>query len=242
MPKATDSRPLHQQIAAELRAQIMSGDLAPGDQLPSTSQLVDQYGAANPTIQKAAGALKDEGFLRSRPGAGVYVRDRQPFIVDAANYLEPMPRGYAYQLIDVSEARPPADAAQQLGLGADELAAMRHRLLLHDDEPVEISWSFYPLDLAKGTPLARRPRIRGGAPRVLAELGWPQQRFTDRVSARQPTTAELEQLDLPADVPVIRQLRTIYSGDRPVEVSVLVKGAHRYELNYEQAIPEPPSA
>jgi GntR family transcriptional regulator len=241
MPRATDSRPLHQQIAADLRAQIMSGDLAPGDQLPSTSQLVTQYNAANPTIQKAASALKDEGFLRSRPGAGVYVHDRQPFVVDVANYLEPMPRGYSYQIIDVTNARPPADAAQLLGLDADELAVMRHRVLLHDGEPVELSWSFYPTDLAAGTPLARRQKIRGGAPRVLAELGWPQQHFTDRISARQPTTTEVEQLDLPADVPVIRQLRAIYSGDRPVEVSVLIKGAHRYELSYDQTIPEPPS-
>jgi GntR family transcriptional regulator len=32
---------------------------------------------------------------------------------------------------------------------------------------------------------------------------------------------------------VIRQLRVIYSdGDRPVEASVLVKGAHLYELLY----------
>lgn len=242
MARPSDTRPLHQQIAAALRALIMSGDLAPGDQLPSTSQLVAQYGAANPTIQKAASALKDEGYLRSRPGAGVYVRDRQPFVVSVANYLAPMPHGYSYQLLDVSEARPPADAAQMLGLADGEVAVMRHRLLLHLNEPVEISWSYYPLDLAAGTPLARRPRIRGGAPRVLADLGWPQHRFTDRISARQPTTAELERLDLPADVPVIRQLRTIYSGSRPVEASVLVKGAHLYELSYDQSIPDPPPA
>ena len=242
MPRPSDTRPLHQQVAAALRALIMSGDLAAGDQLPSTSRLVAQYGAANPTIQKAASALKDEGFLRSRPGAGVYVRDRRPFVVSAANYLGPMPRGYSYQLLDVTEARPTADAAKMLGLGDGEVAVMRHRLLLHDGEPVELSWSYYPVALAAGTPLARRLRIRGGAPRVLADIGWPQERFIDRISARQPTTAELEALDLPADVPVIRQLRTIYSGDRPVEASVLVKGAHLYELSYEQAIPDAPSA
>jgi GntR family transcriptional regulator len=238
MPRPRDTRPLHQQVAADLRAKIMAGDLAPGDQLPSTTQLVDRYGAANPTIQKVTTALREEGYLHSRPGAGVYVRDRRPFVVDIAAYFEPMPNGYAYQLLDVAETRPPADAAQALGLGEDGTAILRHRLLLHDGEPVEISWSYYPLELAAGTPLARRLRIRGGAPRVLADQGWPQQRLTDRISARQPTTAELETLDLPSDVPVIRQLRTIYSGERPVEASVLVKGAHLYELQYWQEIPD----
>ncbi len=242
MPRPRDARPLHQQVAADLRAKIMAGDLAPGDQLPSTSQLVEQYRAANPTIQKAAGLLKDEGYLHSRPGAGVYVRDRQPFVVDVANYFAPMPSGYSYQLLEVAEVRPPADAARMLGLDGEETAVLRHRLTLHDGDPVELSWSYYPSDLAAGTPLARRLRIRGGAPRVLADLGWPQEDFTDRISARQPTTAEVETLDLPADVPVIRQLRTIYSGERPVEVSVLVKGAHLYELQYQQTIPDEPAA
>lgn len=78
----------------------------------------------------------------------------------------------------------------------------------------------------------------GGAPQVLAELGYPQAYFVDRVSARPPTTEELETLDLPDDVPVIRQLRTVYTeaGRRPVEAGIQVKGAHLYELEYRETI------
>ncbi|MEV7044755.1 UTRA domain-containing protein [Amycolatopsis sp. NPDC051061] len=47
----------------------------------------------------------------------------------------------------------------------------------------------------------------------------------DRISARPPTVAEVETLELPEGTPVIRQLRTIYSDDqRPVEASVLIIG------------------
>jgi GntR family transcriptional regulator len=237
MVKRRDSRPLHQQVAASIRAQIMAGDLAPGVQLPSTAQLVERYTASNPTIQKALAQLKDEGFLHSHPGKGVYVRDRQPFVVEAGNYFAPSPRGYAYQLLDVAEIEPPVDVAAALNLPNHGRAVLRHRLLLHDEEPVELSWSYYPVELAVGTPLAGRGKIRGGAPQVLADLGYPQREFTDRLSVREPTTGELEALDLPADVPVIRQFRVIYSDDkRPVEVSVLIKGGHLYELLYHQAI------
>ncbi|MET8140411.1 hypothetical protein ABZU32_08900 [Sphaerisporangium sp. NPDC005288] len=43
--------------------------------------------------------------------------------------------------------------------------------MLCDEEPVEVSWSYYPHSLVAGTALSRCGRIRGGAPAVLADLG-----------------------------------------------------------------------
>ncbi len=235
-----DGRPRYEQIAAHLRAQIMSGDLLPGTQLPSTQQLVEQYGAANTTIQSALAALKAEGFLTSRVGKGVYVRDRQPLVVRVGAYFEPSPRGYSYRLLDVAEVRPPLDVAATLNLAPDGTAILRHRLTLHNSEPVDLSWSYYPTDIAGGSALAGRAKITGGAPHVLSELGYPQVYFSDRLSSRPPTTDELEGLELPDGVPVIRQFRVIYStNEHPVEVSILIKGAHLYELLYREAIGTP---
>lgn len=237
MVKKRDERPRHQQIAAELRALIMSGDLTPGTKLPSTPQLVDRYKSSNATIQRALRALKDEGFVSSRSGAGVYVRGRQPFIVDVANYFAPSPGGYSYDLLDVAEVRPPADVAEALDLPDDGVAILRHRLLRHDGDVVELSWSYYPSTIAQGTDLAGSVKIRGGAPRVLNDAGYPQRDFADRLSARMPTPEESEALGLPSDVPVIRQFRVIHSDNNlPVEVSVLVKGGHLYELRYRQPV------
>lgn len=237
MASKLDGRPRHQQIAADLRAQIMSGDLAPGEQLPSTQHLVHRYAAANATIQRALAALKDEGFVYSQVGKGVYVRDKQPFVVQVAAYLAPAPKGYSYRLIEVTEIHPPAEISKALNLTGDDMAVVRKRLLLHDGDPVELSWSYYPAEIAVPSPLAARNRITGGAPHALAALGYPQRDFVDRLSARAPTTEELQALELPDDVPVIRQFRIIYSNDRrPVEASILIKGAHLYELSYQQTI------
>jgi GntR family transcriptional regulator len=230
-----DDRPRHEQVAADLREQIMAGEFLPGTPLPSTPRLVERYGAANPTIQKALRSLKDEGFLVSQQGKGVYVRNRQPFIVEVSPFFASSPDGYSYDILEVAEARPPRETAEVLGLPADGTAVLRRRLMRHRGVPVELDLSYYPADIAAGTELAGHRNIRGGAPRVLAELGYPQRYFTDRVSTRMPTTEEVELLDLP-DVPVIRQFRVIYSDDdRPVEVSVLIKGGHLYELLYRQA-------
>ncbi|MFI9811514.1 GntR family transcriptional regulator [Saccharothrix variisporea] len=237
MPRARDSRPRHQQIAAELRDLIMRGELSPGTQLPSTAQLVERYGAANATIQHALKALKDEGFLDSRVGKGVYVRDRQPFVIDASAYITPEPGRFRYQLLKVDNVVPPADIVTGLQLAPGATAITRTRILLHDDQPVELSTSYYPAEIAADSSLAKAAKIRGGAPQALAGLGFPQRTFVDRISARPPTVEEAETLDLPEGTPVIRQLRVIYSdNERPVEASVLIKGAHLYELLYRQTV------
>jgi GntR family transcriptional regulator len=237
LARRSDSRPRHEQIAAVIRAQIMAGDLPPGTQLPSTPNLVAQYSAANATIQSALAALKEEGFLYSQVGKGVYVRDRRPLVIDVAAYFAPSQGGYSYQLLDVTEVESPPEVAEALALAAGDAVILRHRLLLHDGEPVELAWSYYPASIVRDTELSRRKKIAGGAPRALADLGYPQHDFLDRLSVRMPTTEEVELLELPGNVPVIRQLRVVRSvGDRPVEVSVLVKGGHLHELRYHQRV------
>ncbi|MER7455417.1 GntR family transcriptional regulator [Micromonospora sp. NPDC126480] len=237
MASGTDGRPRHEQIAADLRARIMSGDLAPGSQLPSIPILVTQYSAATATVQRALASLKAEGSVHSAVGKGVYVRDRRPQAVEAVPYLAPSVAGYAYRLIAVREVVPPIEVAESLDLADNDRTVLRHRLLLHDGEPVELSWSYYPASIARGTELAERRKIRSGAPRVLAELGYPPQEMRDRISARMPTTEEVETLSLPPYVPVLRQVRVICSVDgRPVEASVLVKGSHLHELHYRQRL------
>ncbi|GAA3559776.1 hypothetical protein GCM10022419_045480 [Nonomuraea rosea] len=236
MAKHEDKRPRHLQIAADLRAQVMSGELPRNAQIPSTQQLVDKYNAANATIQRALSVLKNEGYLYGAPGVGVFVRSREPFVVDVATYFEPSPDSFTYKLVSVEEVPAPVDVAEALSIVAGEPVILRHRLMSHVDEPVELSWSYYPVHIAAGTALAEHKRIRGGAPRVLADLGYQQQEFTDQISTRPPTSAEVEGLQLPEEVPVIRQFRIIYARDKvPVEVSILVKGAHLYELRYEQS-------
>jgi GntR family transcriptional regulator len=234
MPQRTDDRPRHEQIAADLRAHILAGDLSPGEPLPSTPRLVEQYGAANPTIQKAISSLKEEGLLYSQRGKGVYVRNRQPFLVEVSPFFTPSPGGYSYDHLEIAEVSPPREVAEALRQSPEAKAVLRRRLTRHNGEPVELDLSYYPADIAAGTELSTPDRIRGGAPRALADLGYPQRYFTDRVSARMPTTEEVEMLDLP-NVPVIRQFRVIYSdNERPVEASILVKGGHLYELLYRQ--------
>lgn len=54
---------------------IRSGELAPGDRLPSESQLIEEFGVARMTVRQALGVLRIEGLAEARHGSGVFVTE-----------------------------------------------------------------------------------------------------------------------------------------------------------------------
>lgn len=62
-------------LAAHIRTQIASGELAPGEKLPSTSQLCAQHGVSAIVVRNAMIALKAEGLVVGVPGVGVFVAE-----------------------------------------------------------------------------------------------------------------------------------------------------------------------
>jgi GntR family transcriptional regulator len=246
---AADRRSLHARIAADLRDEIMCGDLAPGEALPSTQRLKDRFEASNATVQKALQLLKDERLVVGRAGAAVTVREHRQETVRPADFGRPAAPGEPYpwltaaaakgrqgsiELLEVAEVRPPAEVAAVFDLDESGTAFLRRQLLSYDSEPAELVHSYYPAEIARGTALAEFGKIRGGTPALLAELGYPPCRTVDRVSARVPTQEQYGLLELTGDLPVLRTFRVVYSnGQRPVEASVMAKAGHLYELQYE---------
>ncbi len=70
--------PPYLRIAAELRRRIEDGELGPGDSLPSTRQIVRDFGVAMATATKALAALQSDGVARSVPGVGTVVGVADP--------------------------------------------------------------------------------------------------------------------------------------------------------------------
>jgi GntR family transcriptional regulator len=69
--------PVYLQLAAILRGQIESGELAPRRPVPSERTLTQRYGVAGGTVKKALQVLRDEGLVRTVIGRGVYVVERR---------------------------------------------------------------------------------------------------------------------------------------------------------------------
>jgi GntR family transcriptional regulator len=68
--------PVYVQLAAILRAAIITGDLEPDRPLPSYMTLMQEYDVARGTAAKAVRVLVDEGLVRIVPGRGAYVTER----------------------------------------------------------------------------------------------------------------------------------------------------------------------
>ncbi|MCP4591854.1 MAG: GntR family transcriptional regulator [bacterium] len=65
--------PLHAQTSRQIRAKILSDDLADGDPLPSIRCLAKEQRVSVITVQRAYDDLEREGLLRSRRGKGFWV-------------------------------------------------------------------------------------------------------------------------------------------------------------------------
>jgi GntR family transcriptional regulator len=119
-------------------------------------------------------------------------------------------------------------------LDDDGKAIMRRQVMYLDDEPCELVEVYFPLELASGTPIAEKRRVKGGAGRVLLEAGLPPLRCVDKVAARWPTPQQQEVLRMPTKLPVLRQFRVTYSvSDQPIQAEFMIKAGHLYELEYE---------
>ncbi len=66
--------PLVDQVIAQLRAQITTGEWPIGSRIPTEPELVEQLGVARNTVREAVRALAHAGLLDIRQGAGTFVK------------------------------------------------------------------------------------------------------------------------------------------------------------------------
>ncbi len=243
-------RPAYRQLADRLRAAIESGEIGPGEQLPSERQIMDESGTARGTVRQALAQLKGEGLVEIEHGRGAFAR-RRPAVrriasdrfarrhrqAGQAAYLAEMAAEGRTPKVEVLEAGPAdasSDIAQRLRLGKDRKVLVRRRRYLADDQPMELATSYVPWKLAKGTAMVNPATGPGGIYARLEEGGHILRRFTEEVAARMPSPEEARALRLPSGVPVITVLRTAYDTEgAAVEVCDTVMASDRYVLSYE---------
>ncbi|WLW54954.1 GntR family transcriptional regulator [Streptomyces sp. YU58] len=132
------------------------------------------------------------------------------------------------------EVTAPDEVATLLGLPAGETVVVRRRIIQLDGQPCELTDTYYPVSIARGTRLAEKGKIPGGAVTFLAERGHIGARVREDVTACMPSMEECEALHMAQDEPTLRLTRVTLDGDdRPFQVDMMVMPAHQQRLRYE---------
>lgn len=239
----------YRQIADNLREQIRSGTLRPGDQLPTEPLLAVSYDASRSTIRLAIGLLTTTGLVETRQGMGTFVRRPPAPMTVVLTREEDWQAGEhaeaALQPIGERTDRPVTARflAEAENAGAEVAAALNvaegapvvvRRSHLHlDQEPWSLVASYYPMDIASGTPLEQAGRMEKSASLVLAELGHRPTGYRDDIYARMPDPSEEEFFGLASVVPLTVVSRTAYDMSRPIRLTLYVYRADQVRLRHE---------
>lgn len=236
---------LYQQVAAAIRAAILSGEFAPDSLLPSEAQLMARYQVSRPTVRNAIAALRAEGLIDVRHGKGSFVRSSgQPTLTlerrinRTTDSTFVMPNGDAWQEAEEPSAyrtRTTKATGRLLGLGEEEAVFGCDRLLIDAATGARaMHRTLIPFEVAEAVPvLADEPcKPPAAIYRVLTQDGhklW----WSETVRARMPLPDERTTLQLPEATPILHVARVAHSADdRPLTLEELRIGADRAELAY----------
>jgi GntR family transcriptional regulator len=87
----SDSMPLHDQVAAEIRRAIADGEADPGDRIPQAKDLASVLGVNTNTVLRALRVLRDEGLLELGRGRAIIVAgtpERSAVVARMREFLE----------------------------------------------------------------------------------------------------------------------------------------------------------
>jgi DNA-binding GntR family transcriptional regulator len=243
VPKIQPPVPKYLQVANYLRDQILRGELRPGHEVPSERQIAEEWGVSRPTATRALAALRVEGLVEARQGAGTFVRARPSVYRRARDrYARARATGRAYtpgewsQITSAQVVAAPEEVAVALELEPGAPAICRHRVIHDQVGPVEASTSWFDADLAEVAPsLLERSRIPMGTLAYVEQAtGRRGATARDRHSARLATPEEAAELSLqePAAVGVVRH--TVFDADgKPVEFAEAVYPPGRWTFQDE---------
>jgi GntR family transcriptional regulator len=176
------------------------------------------HGAGQRHHADAGGALGPSPIAITLTAAN-YQRHRQEGRPGFAAQMEEQGHTSRQDILEVGPVPAASEVALRLGIDEGANVVMRRLRFVVDELPVQLVRVYYRPELAAGSQLEQPVPIPDGVHGELRRLGVQVTRFVeDFMGARLPDPDEERALQLPSGVPVTRNIRTAYAGDRPVEV------------------------
>jgi len=145
--------PLHEQLAAALRARILDEEWPLHFKLPAEPELAAAFGVSRGTLRRAVSTLIGEGLLVQVHGRGTFVGAtsvEQPIaqqMTSLAQALAASGIAFTTEVRSLAAAAPPERVASLLGLGASEQAYRLERVRSTGDGPLALLINYLPAAL-----------------------------------------------------------------------------------------------
>jgi len=223
-----------EEIAAQLRDDILQGRFAPAERLPNEQELAARFSVNRHTLRQAMQALARQGHVHVRQGRGTFVRE---LVLDYA--LQRRTR-LSESLASVGERAKRELLARQVTQAGSWAAALKvsanSRVELLSTRasvrgrPVGLSTAAFPSPRLTG--MADAVARSGSITAALRELGVADYtRARSVVSARLPSQAEADALARPATEPVlVVDYTNVDRAGVPVEAGITVFAADAVQL------------
>jgi GntR family histidine utilization transcriptional repressor len=232
--------PLYLQIKRAIAAPILSGNLLPGERIPSEHELMDHFGAARMTVNRALHALGEDGLIRRHRRRGTFVAPQSAeqtvlSLNDIGREIAESGARHGYEL----RARRRRNAGKALGTELDLASGVpllklscRH---LADDVPHVLEDRWINLE---AVPAAAEISFKEVAPGGWLLRNVPWNEAEHRIAARNADAevAELLDIDVGAACLEVRRktwrggvlvtaVRLLYPGERQVLIGRFTPGA-----------------
>lgn len=213
----------YEEIAAHLRTAIREGVYAPGDPLPSESELGRTFGSARGTVRHAIATLKNEGLISSGQGRRSRVLNTVPSqsFDGAISFTEwcrssGIRPGQQTQWVMRRPADPTLAAPLHLPDRAPVVSVLRLRLM--DDVPAMVERLNYPLEVGKH--VLNFDTDSGSIYQRLLDAGVDIDHVTRTIDAVGADADDAELLQVPEGTPLLRVRRRAFTSEgTPIESS-----------------------
>jgi len=149
------AEPAYVRIAGDYARRIRGGELAPGTQLPSYTEIAQQNGVSDIVVRKALELLQSQGLVRSVRRRGIFVADRPNLVrVSPERQMETAEQSFqneSDQKIKVERETRQVPATTELAesLGVPVGQEVNHVITraTENGRPISISDTYHPLDV-----------------------------------------------------------------------------------------------
>jgi GntR family transcriptional regulator len=219
-PSRRGGIPLYYQIMRDLKEQILTGKLAPGDRMPSEAEQTRRFGVSRVVIRQALRILEDQGLIVRIKGKGTFVsdavaEDATPRISGSLEDLIHIGSDTTIEVVEFRLVKATPDLAEVFSVkDGDDLFHVQ-RLRLVGSSPLAVMVNHLPYAIGATIPLSdltREPLIVLIEKRAGVSIEWASQVF--QAVAADEEMARLLQVDILT--PLLKLTLTAYSTDGSV--------------------------